>query len=151
MKMLFTMLIVGLCAGVILAGVHKLTKERIERNQALSASERMAGLLPTLNQVDLCQMGIHVEERKVSGYGGTMTVAIAYRHGRVFGVRVTQHHETPGFAEILEPDNWIGQFGQEIEFEVDAVSGATITSSAVIRAVERASATDASEQTIPQC
>ena len=149
--MLFIMLIAGLCAGVILTSVHYLTKERIDANRELVANERMAGLVPTLNQAELCQMGIHLEEREAIGYGGTMTVVIAYKDGKILGARVTRHHETPGFAEILEPDNWIGLFGRETESKVDTVSGATITSNAVIRAVDAANTTDATRQTIPEC
>jgi Na+-translocating ferredoxin:NAD+ oxidoreductase RnfG subunit len=63
--------------------------------------------------------------------------------GRILGIRVTAHQETPGLADFLrEPKRgWLaalnGRTGPETA-AVDAVAGATITSEAVVRAVRDA-------------
>ena len=70
------------------------------------------------------------------GYGGSMDVVAAFRGGKLWGVRVTRHGETPGFADILDPSDWIGRI--DADSHVDAVTGATITSNAVLRARDKA-------------
>ena len=53
--------------------------------------------------------------------------------GAVAGVRVLDHAETPGFADILDAGSaWLAGFTQG---GVDAVTGATVTSNAVRQAV----------------
>lgn len=89
------------------------------------------------------------------GYAGPIRLLVAIRaDGRVLGVRVTEHHETPGIGDIIEARRspWIGVFagrslgdppgsGWKVRKdggEIDQVSGATITSRAVVAGVARA-------------
>lgn len=94
------------------------------------------------------------------GYAGNIRLLVAIRaDGTVAGVRVTQHKETPGLGDYIEPKKdknktqpWIGQFvgrslantaekawrvrkdGGEIEYR----AGATVTPRAVTKAVHNA-------------
>ncbi|HSH49293.1 MAG TPA: RnfABCDGE type electron transport complex subunit G [Halomonas sp.] len=79
------------------------------------------------------------------GYSGRieMLVGITAR-GRLSGVRVTAHRETPGLGDAIEArkSGWIEQFrGLSAESThlgdggIDALTGATVTSRAVTRAV----------------
>lgn len=94
------------------------------------------------------------------GYAGSIRLIIAVRaDGRVAGVRVTQHKETPGLGDYIDPKKdknkaqpWIGQFadmslasegdkawkvrkdGGRIEYH----AGATISPRAVTKAVFKA-------------
>ena len=94
------------------------------------------------------------------GYSGRIRLILAVRaDGSVAGVRVTQHKETPGLGDYIEPKKdknktqpWIGQFvgrslantaekawrvrkdGGEIEYR----AGATVTPRAVTKAVHNA-------------
>ncbi|WP_300452596.1 electron transport complex subunit RsxG [Accumulibacter sp.] len=94
------------------------------------------------------------------GYAGKIRLLIAVAaDGTLLGVRVTQHKETPGLGDYIEPRKdknkqhpWITQFDglslatvADHEWRVrkdggrfDSVAGATITPRAVIRAVRRA-------------
>lgn len=94
------------------------------------------------------------------GYAGKIRLLIAVAaDGTLLGVRVTQHKETPGLGDYIEPRKdknkqrpWITQFDglslatvAEQEWRVrkdggrfDSVAGATITPRAVIRAVRKA-------------
>ena len=94
------------------------------------------------------------------GYAGKIRLLIAFAaDGAVLGVRVTQHRETPGLGDYIEPKKdknkehpWITQFdglnpGQidAREWKVkkdggrfDSVAGATVTPRAVIKAVGKA-------------
>lgn len=94
------------------------------------------------------------------GYAGKIRLLIALgADGRLLGVRVTQHKETPGLGDYIEPRKdknkerpWITQFDalapasiEAREWKVrkdggrfDSVAGATVTPRAVIKAVRKA-------------
>ena len=94
------------------------------------------------------------------GYAGKIRLLIALgADGALLGVRVTQHKETPGLGDYIEPKKdknkarpWITQFngltpasGDEREWKVkkdggrfDSVAGATVTPRAIIKAVRKA-------------
>ena len=126
-------------AGAILAGVQRLTDERVRANAL--ASERqvvreLAGVAATVpdDSLALCEQGLVLRRDTTRGYGGEVDYIVAFAaDGRIAGVRVLQHAETPGFADILLPgSNWLAGFETG---EVHAVTGATITSRAVIDGV----------------
>ena len=93
------------------------------------------------------------------GYAGKIRLLIALdADGALLGVRVTQHKETPGLGDYIEPKKdknkerpWITQFNglkpaatEEREWKVkkdggrfDSVAGATVTPRAVIKAVRK--------------
>ena len=79
------------------------------------------------------------------GYNGNIRLLTAYDiSGRVLAVRITDHRETPGLGDAIDRD-WIETFtGRQAagtewalapEGDFDAITGATITSRAVVRAV----------------
>jgi electron transport complex protein RnfG len=94
------------------------------------------------------------------GYSGRIRLLLAVAaDGTLLGVRVTQHKETPGLGDYIEPRKdknkerpWIRQFDglalalvADREWRVrkdggrfDSVAGATITPRAVIKAVHKA-------------
>ncbi len=88
------------------------------------------------------------------GYNGPIQLLIGVRYdGTVAGVRVISHRETPGLGDAIEIDesDWILRFsGRSLDdppieaWEVardggtfDQISGATVTSRAVVEAVRR--------------
>ncbi|MDE2902638.1 MAG: FMN-binding protein [Chloroflexota bacterium] len=85
----------------------------------------------------LCDRDIVVLRVAGSGYGGGFRLAVALDlDGSIKGVRVLEHAETPGFGDILNaPSAWLDSFTTG---GVHAVTGATITSQAVVEAVSRA-------------
>lgn len=94
------------------------------------------------------------------GYAGKIRLLIALGiDGSLVGVRVTQHKETPGLGDYIEPKKdknkdhpWITQFeglkpatSDEREWKVkkdggrfDSAAGATVTPRAIIKAVRKA-------------
>ena len=85
----------------------------------------------------LCERGLVVLRGAGDGYGGGFRLAVALNlDGAIKGVRVLEHAETPGFGDILNtPSEWLDSFTRS---DVHAVTGATITSEAVMAAVSRA-------------
>lgn len=103
------------------------------------------------------------------GYAGRIRLVIAvHADGSIAGVRVTQHKETPGLGDYIEPKKdknkerpWITQFNGHAyastldkDWRVkkdggrfDFVAGATVTPRAVIKAVRKATRYVAENQT----
>jgi electron transport complex protein RnfG len=101
-----------------------------------------------------------LEAIAADGYSGKIRLLIALDiNGALLGVRVTQHKETPGLGDYIEPKKdknkerpWITQFDslkpaltEARDWKVkkdggrfDSVAGATITPRAVIKAVRKA-------------
>ena len=137
-------------AGALLASIDAITETRIEANERerrQATLKELVGLeieMPGHEDVAACDRSLVALALVERGYGGSMDVVAAFRDGRLSGVRVTRHAETPGFADILDPSDWIGRI--EGDGHVDAVSGATITSRAVMRARDAALARWAEER-----
>lgn len=150
----------ALIAAVVVAavmGVTQLTAPAIaanERAATISQLARLTGMAPAAmvipaNLTDgfvLCATGqsVMVERESAPGYGGTIELIIARDAQMLRGVRVVQHRETPGIGDVIDRDrtSWIEQFaGLAIAtpeaWRIDTVTGATITTRAVVAAVAR--------------
>ncbi|NOZ20665.1 MAG: RnfABCDGE type electron transport complex subunit G [Planctomycetes bacterium] len=88
-------------------------------------------------------------ETTVEGFGGEMGVVVGYdlkRHG-LTGIGITAHKETPGVGSRVTREEFSDRFAGkalDAEFalkrdggEIDAVTGATTSSRAVCRAVQK--------------
>ncbi|APR05972.1 RnfABCDGE type electron transport complex subunit G [Thauera chlorobenzoica] len=103
-----------------------------------------------------------IEAAASDGYAGRIALVVAVAvDGRLSGVRVTEHKETPGLGDYIDPKKdrrkdmpWIGQFAVASWKDVDTAawkvrkdggsfgyrSGATISARAVVGAVGRSTA-----------
>lgn len=77
------------------------------------------------------------------GFGGKLTVMIGMNSsGEITGVKVTKHGETPGLGTKAMTVDYLSQYQGKAKVaidggdkNIDAVTGATVTSKAVFRAV----------------
>jgi len=100
-------------------------------------------------------LGVILRAVAPDGYSGRIVLLLGVTQGgEVLGVRALEHRETPGLGDAIdiERSDWIRQFtGRSLDEPAradwtirrdggafDGITGATITSRAVIRAVERA-------------
>lgn len=103
-----------------------------------------------------------VEGAATDGYAGRIALVVAVNtNGLLSGVRVTQHKETPGLGDYIDPKKdrrkdlpWIGQFAVATWEDVNTAewtvrkdggtfgyrTGATISARAVVRAAGRSTA-----------
>ncbi|MDD2215925.1 MAG: FMN-binding protein [Eubacteriales bacterium] len=82
------------------------------------------------------------------GFGGKMVVMIGVNNqGEIQGVKITNHSETPGLGTKAMTSDHLSQYigntditntGEAGKANVDAVTGATVSSNAIFRAVETA-------------
>ena len=145
-----------IAAALLLALVAAATGERIAENRRearQSTLRELAGVrleMPSHRHAVACEEDVVALALVERGYGGAMDVVAAFRDGRLAGIRVTRHGETPGFADILKPEGWIGSLGAAAaEPTLDAVTGATVTANAVLRA--RAAALERYAAGAPWC
>ncbi len=78
------------------------------------------------------------------GYGGTVKMMVGIDlSGKITGVSVISHTETPGIGTKIKNTDWLQQFigktkGLKYGAGVDAISGATISSKAVLAGINEA-------------
>ena len=173
--------LVGLLASALLAGLHVATRDRIAARERDRALEQLDAVLPRsvydndpLTDVVFVRdqrlgPGLHRVHRArragrpvamaigavtLDGYAGPIALIAGLAvNGRVLGVRVLAHSETPGLGDPIEKrrSDWIDGFAGRalgdppVERwtvrpdggDFDAFTGATITPRAVTAAVRR--------------
>lgn len=149
-----------------LAGTNALTEGRIAQAQAQKAEESRMVVLPGAESFEernghyagmdgAGQTLGYVFETESKGYGGTVKVMTGISaQGEITGVVILSHGETPGLGANAEKESFREQFKQPAanlagglsvikfqapqEGEIQAMTGATITSTAVTNAVNSA-------------
>ena len=155
--------VITLIAGLLLGATYYVTKEPIERQQALAAasarSQVISGeatpvegiaLTGSIRSVYAATNGGHVIGVEATGYGGAFLVTVGIEaDGTVTGINIGENEETVGLGKNAEKPAFTDQFsGKNGTLEVvkngaagdqiDALTGATITSRAVTSAVNEA-------------
>lgn len=155
---------IAVVCAALLATTHWLTANRIKHNQQVYALAQLAKVLPNVNETLTKQpstalvyashfkaepTGFILPLTTMQGYNGYIQGWLAVDlSGHVRGIRIVEHNETPGIGDVIETakSDWLNQFihqqhGSAI-FELkrdqgtfDHVSGATITTRALTRAV----------------
>lgn len=160
--------LIALIAGLALGATYYVTKEPIaeqtrlaaeaartevfEGTFTLDAQEKLPEAIKTLYIAKGEQDG-YVMEVEASGYGGIFTVTVGVTaDGVITGVVVGDNSETPGLGKNAQKPEFAAQFagkdgsitvkkgGGASGNEVDALTGATITTQAVVNAVNEARA-----------
>lgn len=151
----FLALIACACAGLLVA-TERSTTERILLNKQHYELKQISDLIGHVPAAPpqwhddtwlLCD-GTTLVRAQRQGYGGIIHAVAAHRQHRLVGIRVSGHQETPGIADfvVLPEHPWRaglrGRSANELT-GIDAVSGATITSRALIALAKEALGTPA--------
>ena len=144
-NMALSLTVIAMVAAAALAGVYLLTLENIN---AQKRAKQEAAKLAVLNG----QEGFAVETA-VDGFGGQFRVMVGFdEDGNILGYEILEHQETPGlgshmvhwFKNADKPgQNIIGRQGGSLTVskdggDVDAITAATISSRAFLKAVNQA-------------
>lgn len=109
-------------------------KDRIKRNQERAEANLEAIRLFELSDVSKVPDGTYQDSSL--GYEGPVTVEVIARGGRLMSVRVVEHREKQFYSALTDtPRKLIAKQGVT---GIDATSGATITSEAIINATAKA-------------
>lgn len=95
-------------------------------------------------------LGLAIESSDEGGYNGVVKVMVGINQtGSISGISILEHYETEGFGTLMEEPEFRNQF-KSIQAslydqcllgdsaKIDAIAGATISSTACCRAVEKA-------------
>ena len=150
--------------ALLLSVVNGVTKDQIAKINEQIVQDAMAAVMPgaefeetvtdtgddaILAYAKSSDGGCCVQVQ-VTGFGGPLVMVVGIdADGMVTGVQVTEHEETPGLGAKAQDEEWIAQFAgttsgvsvtkSEVgENQVEAISGATITSDAVASGVNLA-------------
>jgi len=118
-----------------LAYVYMMTQPKIDQNAQLALERSKQEVMPASGK----GMAVIVEPQ---GYGGKVKMMVGVdESGRVSGVKILEHRETPGLGAQIVTSKFLGQFkGKTIadKLEVEAITGASISSRAVAAGVKEA-------------
>jgi uncharacterized protein with FMN-binding domain len=109
-------------------------QKRIERNQARARASKEA--VETFETIDLKRVPDGTYKASSVAYERTLEVAVTVKGSRIESVRVTQHHEKQYYTALTATPREIVE--KQTVKGIEAVSGATITSEAVINATAKA-------------
>ena len=142
------------------------TEDPIQRGQLMHRQQILAALASSLGEPESLQfnpkeggyeiiqadakVGVIVAATTDAGYGGPISMlASLATNGTLLALRITQHAETPGLGDKIDnaKSDWIYQFDgrdpsaiwrlRQEGGDFDALTGATITSRAVVRAAAK--------------
>ena len=166
LRLSLTLLIITGIMAAALAGVNAITEDKIAAITAEKTQKAIAEVLPDASGVEKVRftdttglvacvyqsVGGYAVEVAPSGFDGeiTMMVGVGY-DGKILGISIISHTETAGLGAVAAADNAKGEAFRN-QFlglpgnlavskdggEVDALTGATITSRAIVEGVNAA-------------
>ena len=166
-KDVIILVLIAVFAGVALSGVYLGTKERIAIAKQKELQEALGRVCPFLENAyeevafeyegarvplyvvrkDGQVLGAGIKMVTGEGFGGNITFLMGVNSdGRMTGLYILEHKETPGLGTKAAEQEWWGQMlDKSLESftfkvtkdkgDVDAITAATITSRAVVHAV----------------
>ena len=161
-RLTVTLLVICAVVAAVLAGVNMITKDKIAAIQVQKTEKAIQEVLTDAQNVQQLTLegdtgivqavyaaeGSYAVQVAPGGFDGEVTMMVGISEGKVTGISVISHTETPGLGAVAAAQNakgdaFRGQFvGQEgtlvIGEQIDAMSGATITSNAVVTGVNAA-------------
>lgn len=155
-----TLMVICLLVGAALAAVNAATAPAIAANELASLNATYAAVLPEADGFEALDCSIegvtavlrakngagYVITAQSQGYGGQVPAAVAFgADGTILRVAMLSNDETPGLGQKVTEESFTGQFSgrkaaQMTLADIDAVSGATISSRAALSAVNLACA-----------
>lgn len=152
------LLVICLLVGAALAAVNEVTSPIIAKNEADSLNETYFAVLPQADDFESLDCSIdgvtavlratngegYVITAQSRGYGGQVPAAVVFSNkGEILCVKMLSNDETPGLGQkVMESsftDQFTGRGTEQMELgDIDAISGATISSKAALKAINLA-------------
>lgn len=161
LRLAVTLLLITGITAAALAGVNAITEDKIAAIEAQKTLDAIAVVLPGVDGLEeqavndasgvvqaLYASGdSYAVQVAPNGFDGAITMMVGISGGKVTGISIISHTETPGLGATAAADNakgeafrsqFAGGEGFTVGENVDAMSGATITSKAVTSGVNAA-------------
>ena len=151
------------CSGLLLTAVYKLTEKRIEEQKVLEEKLASQEVLPDattfkkeIKKGETIEIGLR-DGKKVGevylvttrGYSGEIKLKVGVDlEGKITGIKILESLETPGLGAKIKERKFSEQFKgksknnlylkkEKSEGRIDSITGATISSSAVVDAIRK--------------
>jgi len=158
----FRLTILCVVSAMLLSWVYKETKPKIEENIKKEIESAQKDVLPGAVSFQEKESG---EKKYVEGYdangnsvgkifvlsergyGSEIKMMVGVNSGKIVGIKVIQHTETPGLGDGITKKNFLNQFIDKSlnqlllkkdGGEIEAITGATISSKACIKIAKEA-------------
>jgi electron transport complex protein RnfG len=151
----FILALICAISGGLLAGVNMLTKPKIAQQKANEEKAALEEVMPQADRFELMKgegkpdyykafdksgtfLGV-VFKSSAKGYSSTIEVLTGMlKSGKIVAIKVLSQNETPGLGSQVSDNKFTGQFsGKDSALsDVQAITGATISSRAVINSVK---------------
>ena len=150
------LLVICLVVAAVVSLVNEVTKTRYAEIQKEEQQKAMASIFgsPSVTVTGLGDGFYAVRQGEellgycvqvvTAGFGGDMTLMVGFRADQTLvGVQILSHSETPGLGARVSDASYLGQYAGKsgtltLGENVDAISGATISSRAVLAGVKEA-------------
>ncbi|NLU11057.1 MAG: RnfABCDGE type electron transport complex subunit G [Tepidanaerobacter acetatoxydans] len=159
-KMIVVLMIISIASGAVLALSYEVTNPKIQEQARQKLEESVLKVIPGAAKMEVVQkedmtiyLGLDEQGNKKgiafkavgSGFNGAIELMVGYNpsEGKLTGVEILSMSETPGLGAKIKEEAFTNQFnGKSVEDkfiakeDVQAISGATISSTAVAKAVK---------------
>lgn len=162
------LVIICIAVSLMLAAVNAVTEDRIAQNAAQEKQNAVLALFTDATYASLyatdngCETYLAIRGSELvgfcvsvteNGFGGAMSLMVGLdTSGSVCGIEIISMAETPGIGTKTKSPSFLDQFRGSTPFvigeTIDAISGATVSSRAVTRAVNTALAQNLDAQKI---
>ena len=151
----FILAIICVIAAGLLGGVNALTKEKIIAQAQTEEEASLKEVVPQAVSFELVKSGDDIlyyraldSEKKLigvvfkaagKGYSSTIETMVGLlKDGRINAIKVLSQNETPGLGTRVVEPSFSGQFVNKKDLsQVQAITGATISSKAIIDAINK--------------
>tara|TARA_B100000315_G_scaffold212833_1_gene210431 strand:+ start:121 stop:633 length:513 start_codon:yes stop_codon:yes gene_type:complete len=154
-RLTLTLTIICILSAVALSFVYENMNPIIEENKAIRLKAALKEVIPLADNFEEAGDIQKSEEiiyifrglkdnriigyailSEALGYGGDIKILTGINKDKeIIGIKIMEHLETPGLGARIEEEEFLGQFIGNPE-SIDAITGATISSTAVIDTVE---------------
>lgn len=159
-RMIIVLVIISMASGAVLALSYEATNPKIQEQARQKLEQSVLVVIPGATLMEEVQkddmtfyIGLDDEGNKKgiafkttgSGFNGPIEIMVGYdpKEGTLLGIEILSMTETPGLGAKIQEEAFKGQFkGKSVEDEfiakqdVEAISGATISSTAVADAIK---------------
>jgi electron transport complex protein RnfG len=153
----FILAVICIVAGGLLAGVNVLTKTRIVAQAQTEEDSSLKEVFPEAAHFEAVKSGeeiiyykAHDKDKRLlgaafrasgKGYSSTIETMVGMlKDGTIKAIKILSQNETPGLGARVAEDSFTSRFsnrGLQNLNEVEAITGATISSRAVIDSVKK--------------
>jgi len=147
--------LIVLVSAVLLGFTYDITKEKIAEQEVAQVRGMLKEMFPNMTSLTLENDIYAVLENDTTigygfvavgrGYGGEISILVGLENKTtVKGIVIISHDETPGLGSKVAEEPFTSQFAGvdiddvRLDGEIDAITGSTISSEAIVEAVRNA-------------